>query len=160
MRGETGKKAEQGTNLKADVADRPHAHLSNVRILARQVLHLYSHREASIDHELLVHIIPDCACFLLPPALWSLPSQSPCQCPGSPAAAPQAQARLAPAPKQLNVSAMQLQKTMQNQALCLLSSVVTRYAPTQSAASALPPSSMSCRCTHSSAVHDAPFCWS
>ena len=46
MHGETGKKAEQRSNLKADVAHRSHADLSNVWILARQVLHLHSHRKA------------------------------------------------------------------------------------------------------------------
>ena len=110
VHGETGNKAEQGTNLKTDVADRSDAHLSNVWILARQVLHLHTHREAGTDRELLNYIMPDSTCFLLPPVQSFLLSQSPCQCPGSPAAAPQAQAHLAPAPKQLYMRAMQLQK--------------------------------------------------
>ena len=40
---------------------------------------------------------------LFSPVQWSLLSQSPCRCPGSPAAAPQGQVRLAPAPNKLNI---------------------------------------------------------
>lgn len=45
MHSETGRKADQETNLEADVADRPDTDLSNVWVLARQVLHLQSHRQ-------------------------------------------------------------------------------------------------------------------
>lgn len=48
VQGEAARKAEQRTNLKADVADRSEADLSNVWVLACQVLHLQSHR-GSLD---------------------------------------------------------------------------------------------------------------